>query len=82
MLLWLYKIVNNKVCHDFQLIRVAETHRYPTRGILWFPTLKPTGDEETLILIDGRLINLRDIVREQESISRFKVELRRQLLSK
>jgi hypothetical protein len=32
LLLWLYKIVNNKVCHDFQLIRVAETHRYPTRS--------------------------------------------------
>jgi hypothetical protein len=32
LLLWLFKFVNNKVCHDFQLIRVAETHRYPTRS--------------------------------------------------
>jgi hypothetical protein len=31
LLLWLYKIVKNKVCHHFQLVRVAETHRYPTR---------------------------------------------------
>jgi hypothetical protein len=29
LLLWLYKIVKNKVCHHFQLAR--ETHRYPTK---------------------------------------------------
>jgi hypothetical protein len=31
LLFWLYKIVKNKVCHHFQLVRVAENHRYRTR---------------------------------------------------
>jgi hypothetical protein len=47
LLLWLYRIVNNKVCHDFQLIRVAETHRYPTRSNDNFvvSNFKTTGEE-------------------------------------
>jgi hypothetical protein len=85
LLLWLYKIVNNKVCHDFQLIRVAETHRYPTRSNDNFVVSNfRTNWGRDSILIDGliKFNNLPDIVRVQESISRFKVELKRHLLSK
>jgi hypothetical protein len=31
LLLWLYKIVKNEACHHFQLVRVADTYRNPTR---------------------------------------------------
>jgi hypothetical protein len=85
LLLWLYKIVNNKVCHDFQLIRVAEMHRYPTRSNDNFvvSNFRPNWRRAS-ILIDGliKFNNLPDIVGVQESISSFKVELKRHLLSK
>jgi hypothetical protein len=85
LLLWLYKIVNNNFCHDFQLIRVAETHRYPTRSNdKLFGSNFRTNWERDSILIDGliKFNNLLDIVRNQASISCFKIELKRHLLSK
>jgi hypothetical protein len=85
LLLWLYKIVNNKVCHDFQLIRVAETHCYPTRSNDNFVVSNFRANwRRDYILIDGliKFNNLPDIVGVQESILRVKVELKRHLLSK
>jgi hypothetical protein len=51
---------------------------------LCFPTLEPFGEETLYLLIDGliKFNNLPDIVGVQESISPFKVELKRNLLSK
>jgi hypothetical protein len=71
--------------HDFQLISVAETHRYPTRSNDNFVVSNlRTNWRRDSILIDGliKFNNLLDIVGNQESISRFKVELKRHLLSK
>jgi hypothetical protein len=85
LLLWLYKIVNNKACHDFQLIRVAETQRYPTRSNDNFMVSNfRTNWGRDSILINGliKFNNLPDIVGVHESISRSKVELRRHILSK
>jgi hypothetical protein len=85
LLLWLYKIVNKKVCHDFQLIRVAEMHRYPMRSSNNFvvSNFKTNWGRDSM-LIDGliKFNNLPDFVGVQESILRFKVELKRHLLSK
>jgi hypothetical protein len=79
LLLWLYKIVNNKICHDFQLVRVAKTHRYPTSSNDNFVVSNfRTNYGRYSILIDGliKFNNLPDIVGVQESISGFKVELK------
>jgi hypothetical protein len=54
LLLWLYKIVKNKVCHHFQLVKVAETYiatlLRPTT--LLFPVLELTGGETAYWAMD------------------------------
>jgi exonuclease III len=85
LLLWLYKIVKNKVCHHFQLVRVAETHRYPTRTNDDFVISGfRTNWGRNCILVDGlsKFNDLPDSLRHMEPISRFKIELRRHLFSK
>jgi exonuclease III len=79
LLLWLYKIVNNKVCHNFQLVRVVEIHRYPTRTNSDFVISSfRTNWGRNCILVDGltKFNNLPDFLRQMETISRFKTALR------
>jgi hypothetical protein len=45
LILWLYKIVNNRVCRGFQLVRVQMKRTIiQQEGMmtLWFPTSGPT----------------------------------------
>jgi Reverse transcriptase (RNA-dependent DNA polymerase) len=85
LLLWLFKIVRRRVCHDFSLVRAAETHRYPTRRNEDFlvPNFR-TDWGRNCVLVDGmmKFNDLPDLIRSEQSISRFKVQLRTHLMSK
>jgi hypothetical protein len=85
LLLWLYKIVNDRVCHDFRLVRVADTHRYPTRrnGDFVVSNFRTSWGRDC-ILIDGltKFNELPESMKYEESISRFKEGLKRHLFSR